>query len=67
MRSAPQSRLFADISLINVIVPEESLCLLGDAFDLCFQNMQKSSRVPRKSVVFLDKKERLFPGPNHPG
>jgi hypothetical protein len=29
--------------------------------------MQKSSRGPRKSVVFLDKKERLFPGPNHPG
>jgi hypothetical protein len=60
MRSAPQSRLFAYISLINVIVSEESLCLLRDAFDLCFQNMQKSSRYQRKSVSGWTRKSASF-------
>ena len=67
MRSAPQSRLFAAISLIKVIVSSESLGFLECTFDLCIQNTRKSSRGPRRSVVFLDKEERLFPGPNHPG
>jgi hypothetical protein len=67
MRSAPQSRLFAAISWIKVIVSHESRGLLERAFDLCFQNKRKSSRCQRRSVVFLDEEKRLFPGPNHPG
>jgi hypothetical protein len=67
MRSAPQSRLLAAISLINVIVSCESLGLFEQTLDLRFQNAQKSSRWKPRSVVFLDKEERLFSGPNHPG
>jgi hypothetical protein len=67
MRSAPQSRLFAAISLIKLIVSGESLGFLECAFDLCFHNKRKSSRCQRRSVVFLNKEKRLFPGPNHPG
>ncbi len=50
MRSAPQSRLFAAISLINVMVSCERLGLLERAFDLCFQNTPKSSPCQRRSV-----------------
>jgi len=50
MRSAPQSRLFAAISLIKLIVSGESLVLLACALDLCFQNTRKSSRCQRSSV-----------------
>ena len=67
MRSAPQSRLLADISLIKVMVSCESLGLLAQAFDLCFQNTRKSSRGPREIRLRLNDKERLFPGPNHSG
>jgi hypothetical protein len=67
MRSAPQSRLCAAISLINVIISDESLGLRERAFDLRFQNKRKSSRCRRRSVVFLNEEKRLFPSPNHPG
>ena len=67
MRSAPQRRLFAAISFIKVIVSGESLGFLECAFDLRFQNTRKSSRWNRRSIVFLDKEERLFPGSDHPG
>ena len=67
MRSAPQSWLFAAISLIKAIVSDESLGFLIWTFDVCFQNTRKSSRGPREIRRGLDKKERLFPGPNHPG
>jgi|GEM_PF-2217157 len=67
MRSAPQSRLCAAISLINVIISDESRGLRERAFDVRFQNTRKSSRCQRRSVVFLDEEKRLFPGPNHPG
>ena len=67
MRSAPQSWLFAAISLINVIVSSESLGFLAYALDLCFQNKRKSSRGPREPRLRLDKEKRLFPGSNHPG
>jgi len=50
MRSAPQSRLFAAISLIKTIVSGESFGFLERAFDLCFQNKRKSSRCQRRSV-----------------
>jgi hypothetical protein len=46
----PQSRLFAAISLINLIVSCESLGLLERAFDVCLQNTRKSSRCQRRSV-----------------
>jgi hypothetical protein len=67
MRSAPQSRLFAAISLIKAIVSDESLGFFERPLDLCLQNTRKSSRCQRKIVVFLNKEERLFPSPNHPG
>ncbi len=46
----PQSRLLVAICLINVIVSCESLGLLKQAFDLCFQNTRKSPRCQRRSV-----------------
>lgn len=67
MRSAPQSRLLAAISLINVIVSCESLGLFEQALDLRFQNKRKSSRCQREIRLWLDEEKRLFPGPNHPG
>ena len=67
MRSAPQSRLFAAISLIKLIVSDQSLGFLACAFDLRFQNKRKSSRCQREIRLWLDEKEGLFPGPNHPG
>ena len=67
MRSAPQSRLFAAISWIKVIISHESRGLLECAFDLCFQNKRKSSRCQREIRLWLDEEKRLFPGPNHPG
>jgi len=67
MRSAPQSRLLAAISLINVIVSCESLGLFEQALDLRFQNTRKSSRCQREIRLWLDEEKRLFPGPNHPG
>src|SRR5436305_8424540 len=50
IRSAPQSRLFATISLSKLIVSGERLCFLAGTFDWRFQNQRKSSRVPRRSV-----------------
>jgi hypothetical protein len=67
MRSAPQSRLCAAISWINVMVSHESRGLLERAFDLCLQNKRKSSRCQREIRLWLDEEKRLFPGPNHPG
>ena len=67
MRSAPQSRLFAAISLIKVMVSSESLGFLECAFDLCFQNTRKSSRWKPQKRFWLDNEDGLFPGPNHCG
>ena len=67
MRSAPQSRLLAAISLISVMVSCESLGLFEQALDLRFQNARKSSRGPREIRLWLDEEKRLFPGPNHAG
>jgi hypothetical protein len=67
MRSAPHIRLFAAISLIKLIVSGVSFGLLELASDVRFQTTRKSSRGPRSSIVFLEKGERLFPGPNHAG
>ena len=67
MRSAPQSLLCAAISLIKVIVSSESLGFLECAFVLRFQNQRKSSRCQREMRLWLNKEERLFPGPNHAG
>jgi len=62
----PEIRLLAAISWIKLIVSSESFGFSACAFDLCFRNKRKSSRCHRRSVVFLDKEKRLFPGPNHP-
>jgi hypothetical protein len=67
MRSAPQSRLLAAISWIKLIASDESRGIPARTFDVCFQNRRKSSRGPREIRLRLDKKERLFPGPNHSG
>ena len=67
MRSAPQSRLLAAISLIKLIVSGEILGFLVCAFDVRFQNKRKSSRCQREIRLRLDDKEGLFPGPDHPG
>ena len=67
MRSAPQSRLWAAISWIKLITSGESLGLFERAWDLCFQNKRKSSRWKPQQRLRLDKKERLFPSPDHPG
>jgi hypothetical protein len=60
MRSAPQSRLFAAICWIKLIVSEESLCILDRAFDLRFQYRRKSSRGPRSSVSGWARKSACF-------
>jgi hypothetical protein len=67
MRSAPQSRLFAAISLINVIISSESFGFLARVLDLCFQHKRKSSRWKPKQRLRLNKEKRLFPGSTHPG
>jgi hypothetical protein len=66
MRSAPQSQLFAAISLINVIVSSESFGFLARVLDLCFQNKRKSSRWKPQQRLRLNKEKRLIPGSNHP-
>ncbi len=67
MRSAPQSRLLAAISLIKLIVSGESFGFLARAFDVCFQNQRKSSRWKPQKCLRLNEEERLSPGQNHPG
>jgi hypothetical protein len=66
MRSAPQMRLFATISLIKLIVSGESFGLLEIDLDLCFQNTRKSPRCQREPRLWLDNEEGLFPGSKHP-
>jgi hypothetical protein len=63
MRSAPHIRLFAAISLIKLIASGVSFGLLERALDLRFQTTQKNSRCQREPRLWLDKVERLFPGP----
>ena len=60
MRSAPQSRLFLAISLINAIVSGESFGCLASAFDLRFQNKRKSSRCHRSKVCGCTMKSACF-------
>src|SRR5436309_7119735 len=67
MRSAPQSWLFAAISLINVIVSSESLGFLAYALDLCFGEHTEEFTRPSQQRLRLDKEKRPFPGSNHPG
>ena len=67
MRSAPHIRLCAAISLIKLIVSGVSFGLLELALDVCFQNTRKSSRWKPQQRLWLDKVERMFPGPNHSG
>jgi len=59
--------LFAAICLIKLIVSGESLGWLARVFDLCFQKTRKSSRWKPQKRLWLDKDERLFPGPNQSG
>src|SRR5260221_10768426 len=64
MRSAPHSRLSLAISLINATVSAEILGLEEAALDLYFQYNLNPWRCQRRSVVFLNDEQRLFPGPN---
>ena len=67
MRSAPQSWLCAAISLIKAIVSGESFGFLTHALDLCFGEHAEELTMPAQKCFWLDKEERLFPGPSHPG
>jgi len=60
MRSAPQSRLCAAISLIRLIVSGESFSLLERTCDLRFQNQRKSSLCQRRSVSGWTRKIASF-------
>src|SRR5258708_13985051 len=53
-RSAPNSRLFAAISLIKLIVSGESLGFIECLFDLRFQNQRKSSRCQHRTKLLLN-------------
>src|SRR6516164_2423672 len=65
IRSAPKSRLFIAISPIKEIVSWDSLGLRVAALDSYFQKSLKPWRCHRRSVVFLDNDEGLFPGSYH--
>jgi hypothetical protein len=66
MRSAPQRRLFATISLIKTIVSGESFGLLELDLDLCFGEHTEEPTMPAQQCLWLDNEEGLFPGPKHP-
>src|SRR6266516_5381485 len=50
IRSAPQSRFCAAISLIKVTIPVDILGCVAWTCDLCFQNRRNASRRHRSSV-----------------
>src|SRR5947209_9075402 len=60
IRSAPQSRLLAAISLIKLIASDESLGFLSCTLHLCFQNTRKSSRCQRRRVSGWTRKSVCF-------
>jgi hypothetical protein len=56
----PQSRLLAAISWIKLIVSDESRGIPARTFDVCFQNMRKSSRCQHRSVFGWTRKSACF-------
>jgi hypothetical protein len=58
-------RLLAAISLLKLIVSDESLGFLSGTLHVCFKYTRKSSRCQREMRFRLDKEERLLPRPNH--
>ncbi len=66
IRSAPQSRFCTAISLINATVSAATFGLAEAALDVYFQESLKPCRCHRRSVVFLNDDQRVFPGSNHP-
>jgi hypothetical protein len=60
IRSAPQSRFFLAISLINTIVSGESFGCLESALDFRFQNKRKSPRCHRSTVSGCTMKSACF-------
>ena len=60
IRSAPQSRLLAAISLIKLIVSDASLGLLSCTLHLCFQYTRKSPRCQRRRVSGWTRKSACF-------
>jgi hypothetical protein len=66
IRSAPHNRLSLAIS-INATVSAAPLGLAEAALDVDLQYSLNPWRCQRRSVVFLDNEERVFPGPNSSG
>jgi hypothetical protein len=67
MRSAPQNRLLPAISLIKAIVWGGDLCLSPARLGFVFPEHAEEFTMEAEERLRLDKKEGLFPGPNHPG
>ncbi len=67
MRSAPHIRLFAAISLIKLIISGVSFGLLELALDLCLPEHAEELTMPAQQRLWLEKVERMFPGPKHSG
>ncbi len=61
IRSAPQSRFSAAISLINATVSSGIFGLEDAARDLYFQNRRASMTIPPKERLLLDNEQRLLP------
>jgi hypothetical protein len=61
MRSAPQSRLLAAISLINVIVSCESLGLFEQALDLRFGEHTEELTMPARDPSLAGRGKALVP------
>ena len=67
MRSAPQSRLFAAICLIKTDRLEREPRLSRARLGFALPEHAEELTMPAQKCLWLDKEERLFPGPNHPG
>src|SRR2546430_11226498 len=59
MRSAPQSRLFFAMSLINAMVSTFTFGFFEVAFDLCFQKRRASLTVPPQKGRLLGRSRAL--------
>src|SRR2546429_8094229 len=61
IRSAPQSRFCAAISLIKVTVSAGIFGLEDAALDLYFQNRRASLAMPPQERLWLDNEKRMLP------
>ena len=66
IRSAPQSRLFFAISLINAMVSGAIFTCVDVAFDFSFQKRRASLTMPLEKGLWLNNVEGLPPCPSYP-